>query len=148
MRPLEPATASSISFEVSEFADPDGEGVVVRGLVAYNEATAGPEDWRALAVLARSGGVVIGGLRGYSHWSWLFVNQLWVVEQARSRGIGSELMARAEAEAATRGCVGVHLDTFDFQALPFYEQLGYEQFGRLDDFPPGHNRYFLVRRLA
>ncbi len=36
-----------------------------------------------------------------------------------------------------------HLDTFSFQARGFYEALGYEVFGRLEEYPPGHERYFL-----
>jgi hypothetical protein len=39
------------------------------------------------------------------------------------------------------------LDTFDFQVKAFYEKLGYELFGILDDCPPGHRRYFLKKAL-
>ena len=56
-------------------------------------------------------------------------------------------MARAEAEARARGCVGAWLDTFGFQARPFYEALGYAVFGALEDQPPGHRRYVLMKRL-
>jgi ribosomal protein S18 acetylase RimI-like enzyme len=56
-------------------------------------------------------------------------------------------MAMAEDLARERGCVGVWLDTFDFQAPEFYRKHGYEQFGRLDDYPPGHQRLFFQKRL-
>ena len=56
-------------------------------------------------------------------------------------------MHEAEAEAVRRGCASAYLDTFDFQARPFYERLGYQLFGQLDDFPPGGSRYFLRKRL-
>jgi hypothetical protein len=39
------------------------------------------------------------------------------------------------------------LDTFTFKALKFYERLGYREFGRLDDFPPGHSRICLTKRF-
>jgi hypothetical protein len=39
------------------------------------------------------------------------------------------------------------VDTIDFQALPFYQKLGYTGWGRLDDLPPGHVRYFLKKDL-
>lgn len=42
----------------------------------------------------------------------------------------------------------LYLDTFDFQARPFYERHGYEVFGTLDDYPPGHSRFFLRKDLA
>jgi hypothetical protein len=34
-----------------------------------------------------------------------------------------------------------------FQALPFYQKLGYEKWGELNDFPIGHTRHFLKKRL-
>jgi hypothetical protein len=35
-----------------------------------------------------------------------------------------------------------------WQALAFYERQGYTVFGVLDDFPPGHRKYFLAKRWA
>jgi hypothetical protein len=42
----------------------------------------------------------------------------------------------------------VYLDTFHFQARPFYERLGYQLFGTLPDSPPGGMRYYLYKRLG
>jgi hypothetical protein len=39
------------------------------------------------------------------------------------------------------------LDTFEFQALPFYERRGYRVFGTLDGFPPGYRRFYLQKSL-
>ena len=55
---------------------------------------------------------------------------------------------RAETEALRRRCVGVHLDTFDFQAPGFYERMGFEVFGVVEDHPPGHRRLYLQKRFA
>ena len=52
-------------------------------------------------------------------------------ETLRGRGIGTDLLRRAEAEALVRGCHGAWLDTFEFQARGFYERLGYRCFGEL-----------------
>ncbi|MDB5536981.1 MAG: Acetyltransferase family protein, partial [Devosia sp.] len=43
--------------------------------------------------------------------------------------------------------VGIWLDTFSFQARPFYEKLGYSVFGTIPDYPPGGARYFLSKTL-
>ena len=56
-------------------------------------------------------------------------------------------MRRAEDEARRRGCRGIWLDSFTFQAPGFYQRLGYEIFGALDDYPPGDKRCFLRKRL-
>ena len=77
---------------------------------------------------------------------WLFVKFLWVSHGLRGRGVGRELMDRAEVRSRERGCHSAWLDTFSFQARGFYEKLGYEEFGRLD-YPPDHHRHFMRTRL-
>jgi hypothetical protein len=57
-------------------------------------------------------------------------------------------MRAAEAVAIERGCIGVWLDTFAFQARPFYERLGYSVFGELRDHPRNSARYFLMKRFS
>jgi hypothetical protein len=57
------------------------------------------------------------------------------------------LVEKAETEARLRGCHHAFLDTFDFQARQFCEKLGYYEFGRLAEFPVGHTRFFLMKRL-
>ena len=119
---------------------------VLRSLVAHNKARTTGETHRDLNVLARHDGEIVGGLQAVTIWNWVFVKVLWVAESHRGRGLGRKLMQAAEREAAARGCLHAHLDTFDFQALPFYQKLGYEIFGQLDDYPVGHQRYFLQKR--
>ena len=46
-----------------------------------------------------------------------------------------------------RGCRYAHLDTFSYQARPFYDRLGYRLFGELENYPPGHSRFFLRKQL-
>jgi hypothetical protein len=57
-------------------------------------------------------------------------------------------MVEAETIARERGYIGVWLDTFEFQARPFYEKLGYEIFGQLESGPGAIARYFLKKRFA
>jgi GNAT superfamily N-acetyltransferase len=120
---------------------------VKRHLIAFNNQHAEPEHYQGLVLFARdpSAGIV-GGLLGYTHWRWLFVENLWVADSLRRSGVGRKLMQAAEDEANRRGCQHAYLDTFDFQALGFYQKLGYELFGQLEDYPPGHTKYFLQKR--
>jgi ribosomal protein S18 acetylase RimI-like enzyme len=71
-----------------------------------------------------------------------------VAEALRGQGHATRLMAAAEAYAIEKGCVGVTLDTFSFQARPLYEKLGYRVFAELKDHPKGHNQYWLTKRLV
>ena len=71
-----------------------------------------------------------------------------VGEGCRRKGLGTRLLAEAEAEAARRGCIGVHLETTSFRALPFYRKQGYTVFGELEDCPPGHTCFLLRKSLG
>ena len=115
-------------------------------LGAFNRERAEPSQYRPLAVFLRNGSDLVGGASGYTHWKWLFVAHLWVASPLRGGGWGRRLMQAMEAAAIRRGCRAAHLDTFSFQALGFYEKLGYQRFGTLADYPPGESRYFLYKK--
>ena len=121
---------------------------ILDGLNAHNLDRAGPYGAQPLMVKAMAGGTLIGGMSAVTYWQWLHVRHLWVQESHRGGGVGSALVGAAEKAAAARGCVGAHLDTFRFQARGFYERLGYRVFGTLDDYPPGHSRYYMTKPLA
>lgn len=76
-------------------------------------------------------GSFVGGLIGAYLQRWFFVKLLAVAPEARGRGIGAQLLARAEALALENGLVGIYLDTFEFQAPRFYLREGYREIGRL-----------------
>jgi len=95
-----------------------------------------------------SDGSVLGGLMGQIWARWLHVATLWVDERVRGRGHATRLMAAAERYSIEKGCTDSFLDTFSFQARPFYEKLGYRVFGTLDNHPEGHAHYFLTKHLG
>ena len=115
--------------------------VLYRQLDSFNEAQTGPASTRKLAVFARRDTEIVAGLFAFTHWNWLEIRHLWVAESLRRHGLGRQLMLAAEREARIRGCDHAHVDTFSFQAVPFYERLGYSVFGRLEDHPAGHIRF-------
>ncbi|MFN0083791.1 MAG: GNAT family N-acetyltransferase [Blastocatellia bacterium] len=91
---------------------------------------------------------IVGGVWGYINWNWLSIGLVWTDDALRGQGYGRRLIETLERVARERGCRYAHLDTFSYQARPFYEHLGYELFGTLDDYPPGHQRFFLKKKLA
>jgi len=105
------------------------------------------QDARRFALLVRDRDErLVGGLSGVIAWQWLFVEALWVDDEWRHRRVGSLLMKRAEAVAGDAGCHSAWLDSF--QARDFYLGLGYELFGKLENYPAGQTRYFLRKRLG
>ena len=125
---------------------------IERSLLASLGSAAPRGDYAPIAVLARDkGGALLGGLIGSTSYGWLLIKMLWVTEAARGCGLGTRLMATAEAAALARGCHGAWLDTSSGRARGFYEGLGYQPFGALEnavgEHPEGHRRSFLRKRL-
>ena len=126
------------------------QAAIRAGLIAFNAAATGlPSGTRTdLAVLVRDAQrQTIGGATGSSYYGWMVIDMLWLPQALRGKNLGREIMLAAEREAIARGCLGIRLDTFSFQARGFYEKLGYTVFGTLPDHPPGHTRYWLAKRL-
>jgi GNAT superfamily N-acetyltransferase len=120
---------------------------IFKGLRAFNAPHFGKLDYKPLTITVREGKDIIGGLSGQTALGWLYVELLWVSDGRRRKGLGRALMTKAEAEARKRGARNAWLDTFSFQAPPFYRKLGYKEFGRLDDFPAGRSRHWMTKAL-
>lgn len=136
---------------IETLLDPSDADVepVDRGLHAYNQRSADLAAIRRFVCRARSTeGTLIGGALARRWGTACEVQQLWVDEAARRRGIGTALMNQVEATAIEHGCRLIYLDTFTFQAPQFYFNLGYETACRLDGFPDGGSKLILRKALA
>ena len=145
-------TASKEGPPLTFVAETSPSGATVRtiesGLTAHATGLGLRTDWSPRWIAGRDrDGVVQAGIRFVLAFEWLFVNWLWVADAYRKHGVGSQLMGAAEAAARAEGCHAAYLDTFTFQAPKFYERLGYREFGRLNDFPPGHARIWFSKAL-
>lgn len=119
------------------------------GLTSFNERTY-PDSAAAPLTLSFQSvdGRTVAGLLGRSAYGWMRVDILWVDESNRGKGLGAQLLAKAEQIAIERGCYGVHLDTHSFQAPEFYQRLGYEVFGELENYPGEHKHFYYRKTLA
>jgi ribosomal protein S18 acetylase RimI-like enzyme len=107
------------------------------------ERTAEPLD----VILLDERSQIVGGLFSTTQWGWLQIGTLWVDEALRGHGYGTRLMAEAEAEAKRCGCAHSRVGTFSLQAKGFYERLGYQVVGQLEEYPPGHTDYLMRTAL-
>ena len=122
--------------------------VIRAGMRRYTESRVPVEEYTDVNFIARDdAGAVISCALGNTGRGWLYVDLLWVHEDHRSSGLGTKLMQTIEDEARRRGCHSAYLNTFSYQARPFYEKLGYVVFGTLKEFPRGHERYYMTKRL-
>jgi GNAT superfamily N-acetyltransferase len=142
------STAGEYNIVVSEACRAEDREAIYRPLIAYNCSVGPDPGYGTLALLIQdSAGAVSGGLWGRIFYDWLVVELLFIPEPLRRTGLGRRLLSQAEQHARDRGCIGIWLDTFSFQARPFYEKLGFTVFGQLDDYPQGMSRYWLQKRL-
>lgn len=123
-------------------------GAIIQGLTAYNASHYNGDVPHYLVISLRGDDdAVVGGLMGATYLGWLSIQAVWIVDELRGGGHGTALMQAAEAEAVRRGCPRIFLETLSFQALPFYEKLGYQVHSTLTGFPPGGARYALTKEL-
>ncbi len=104
-------------------------------------------DPEALVLALEERGAIRGGLVAETAWRWMYIRLLSVDDRLRGAGHGRALVERAEALARLRGCIGAWVDTYTFQSPGFYRKLGYDEFGRLEGYPPGQARIFLRKAL-
>ena len=138
----------SYAFTLTDVADEAVRAQILAPLRQYNQAQAGDGHYRPLVIELREGAPdspILGGLWGATGYGWLFTQLLAVPDGARGQGVGTQLMQMAEREAKARGCHSAWLDTFEFQARPFYERLGYVCFGELPNYPAGFSRFFMKK---
>ena len=122
--------------------------IIGGGINSYNAQQAGDDNAQQVSLVLQSpDGKVVGGVIGVIYWDWFSLELMWMEEEYRGQGYGHRLLTLAEEEAGKRGARHVHLDTFSFQGLGFYEKHGYEVFGELQDFPAGHQRYYMRKDL-
>ncbi len=114
----------------------------------YNNRFVPQDHHERFCLVARKDGQIVAGLTGGTYWNWMYIELFWVDEKARKSGLGTEILEKAEAIAVCRGCRNAHLETHDFQSLDFYIKRGYIVFGKLEDLPEGHTKYYLRKKLS
>ncbi|MGE5108460.1 MAG: GNAT family N-acetyltransferase [Sphingobacteriales bacterium] len=115
----------------------------------FNSAETGKDDGHLFAFFVRNDQQEI--VAGISGWTWANaceIRTFWVHPSLRGQGYGRELLESAEQEARARGCQVILIISYNFQAPEFYQKCGYELAWQLNDFPPGHQNCFLVKRFS
>ena len=139
---------NNFSLNIEPSPNPTDEKFISDHLGEFNTLKAGADNHQPLNIFLRDEqGQLIGGLLGGTYWGWFVIEILWIAEEARGHGYGQKIVQLAEQEAIKRGCRHAHLDTMSFQAPDFYIKLGYSVFGKLEDMPAGHTRYYLQKSL-
>ena len=92
-------------------------------------------------------GEIMAGLVAETFGNWLEIEYLFVKEDLRGQGIGSQLLQRAESEAKKRNCRYAFVNTYQFQAPAFYQKYGYKEVFVLKDYPYSGQRHYYQKDL-
>jgi len=90
---------------------------------------------------------IIAGLYGWYSKKYLRVEMTWVNEHYRNQSLGTQLFQQLDIYARSKGCQYIQLDTFDFQARPFYEKLGFACIGTIPKWIEGRDCHFMRKKL-
>lgn len=85
----------------------------------------------------------IGGASGWIEFGWYYLDQLYISDEYRKKGIGSKIIKELERISRNKDCMGIKTETWSFQAKEFYEKQGFTIYGELNDCPPGAVEYYL-----
>jgi GNAT superfamily N-acetyltransferase len=136
------------TLELDEHPQPEDSRVVLDGVRSFNRTQTGNEPPHPVAYYLRDeAGQIVGGVQGNLWGRSTHIDVLWVDANYRGRGFGANLMKAIEDYAAAHGHPLIYLETASFQALPFYQSLGYVVFGELQEISEGHTLFFLRKEL-
>ena len=132
-------------------AQPDDHQAIMPwiGEVLGEQSRAAGHPWapKAFAFEAKQEDMRIGAIAGQRLYDWVWIMLLAVVPEARGSGTGSTLVKAAEGWGRERDALGVHVETFAYQAPHFYERLGYQEISRLAGRTAGEDRIFFAKRF-
>lgn len=130
-------------------ADPELAGFLADRINTFNLAATGIDFGGSVTAAVRDdAGEVLAGLAGWVWGGTCWVESLWVREDQRGAGLGSQLLQAVDREAESRSCHQIALHTHTFQAVDFYRRHGFEEVGRIDGYPTGHAIVLMRRDIA
>lgn len=122
--------------------------VIKKGIIDYNAPFFGSNPSQPFTIYIKDlKSEVIAGLTGFYKGKYVRVDLFWVHNEYRHQGLGKKLILKLEEFSKTKGCYYIQLDTFDFQARPFYEKLGFECIGTISRWVEDRDCHFMRKTI-
>lgn len=121
----------------------------IEGLIrSYNRSKREAAESEPLNIYVEDdSGELMAGLVAETFGNWLEIEYLFVKEDLRGQGIGSQLLQQAESEAKKRNCLFAFVNTYQFQAPAFYQKHDYKEVFSLKDYPYTGQRHYYQKDL-
>lgn len=137
----------SISYQ--ERATSEEEDALFEGINQISSVPKGINKMQTFAFFVRdSEKKILAGATGMTMYGSLYLELLWVSPELRQHGMGSKLIQECESLAQKRGCTFIFLMTMDWEALPFYQKLGFDIEFTREGFEKNTKMYVLRKNLS
>lgn len=133
---------------IDETDNSEINSVIKKGIIDYNSPFFGSNPSQPFTIYIKNlKSEVIAGLTGFYKGKYARVDLFWVQNELRHQGLGKKLILKLEEFIKTKGCCYIQLDTFDFQARPFYEKLGFECIGTISSWVEDRDCHFMRKTI-
>ncbi|WP_239005230.1 N-acetyltransferase [Legionella sp. MW5194] len=121
-----------------------GDGIVAYAKLKKDQPTITPFAF----FLRDENGTICGGCHGSMYYGCLYIDLLWIDEDLRNKKWGTQLMQSAEELGKAQGCLFSTVNTMDWEALGFYQKLGYDIEYKRSGYLNHSTLYFLKKELS
>lgn len=143
------AKAVDAEMIIDETDNTDIRSLIRAGVRKYNVPYLGA--WEAtpfVIYFKNSIGAVIGGTYGrYIPCELVDIDYFWIDEKHRHQKLGTKLMKALEDFAKKHKVPRINLYTMEFQAMPFYEKLGFTLLATVPNWARQYDAHFMRKIL-
>ncbi len=136
-----------MEFVINENPNESDINKVLHRLQEYNAPFWETDDRHKFIITLNDNNSITGGIVFTIFGEWLEIDYFWVDIEKRSKGYGKQILEKVEIYAKSKGCKHSFLNTFSFQAKPFYEKNGYQVVYTQNNYPITNSRYFMEKQL-
>ncbi len=102
--------------------------LIFHGFAEHSLAKTGHDGgMQEITLIASHSKSIHGILHGKTFWGGFHIKHLYLIPEARGQGLGRKLMLQAIEKAKTMDCRFAFVETMSFQAVGFYQKLGFKQ---------------------
>lgn len=136
----------TLSFE--ENPNPNDFEVLINGITDYAKQQKGFDALDFFAFFIRDESkTIVGGCSGATLYGGLHIDSLWVSEIIRNKGWGTKLINAALTYGKEKNCSFATVNTMDWEALGFYQKLGFRVEFKRTGFHKNSVFYFLRKEF-
>jgi ribosomal protein S18 acetylase RimI-like enzyme len=124
--------------------------ILIEGLREYNQHFFGQYEKKDFAIYIQDEkATIIAGICGFiiEKHQTMRLEFVWVHKEHRKKGIGSKMLFYIEKYATLKQCKFLQVSTLEFQAVGFYQKMGYTQIGIIPQWFCAKDEVFFLKQL-